>query len=47
VDPVAMTSCVVLTDRPFDDWAAEALRRWSELADEVLAECASADAGAE
>lgn len=45
VDPVAMTSCVVLTDRPFDDWAAEALRRWPELADEVLAECTDTAAG--
>lgn len=45
VDPVAVTSCVVLTDRPFDDWAAEALRRWPELADEVLAECNDTPAG--
>lgn len=40
VDPVAMTSCVVLTDRPFDDWAVEALRYWPELADAILAEVA-------
>lgn len=45
VDPVAMTSCVVLTDRPFDDWAVEALRCWPELSDAVLAEAALAVTG--
>lgn len=38
VDPEAMTASVVLTDRPFDDWAAEAVRSWSALADSILAE---------
>lgn len=38
VDPVADVGLVALTDRPFDEWAGEALRRWPELSDEVLAE---------
>ena len=42
VDPGATgaqpLACVALTDRPFDDWAAEALLRWPELSDAVLAE---------
>jgi hypothetical protein len=36
VDPVADIALVALTDRPFDDWAHEALSRWPELSDEVL-----------
>lgn len=39
VDPVADVALVALTDRPFDEWAAEARRRWPELSDAVLAEC--------
>lgn len=31
-------ACVALTDRPFDEWAAEALVRWPELSDAVIAE---------
>jgi len=38
VDPGAQVSCIALTDRPFDDWSAEALRRWPQLSDAVLAE---------
>jgi CubicO group peptidase (beta-lactamase class C family) len=30
--------CVTLTDRPFDEWAAEALRLWPQLSDAVIAE---------
>lgn len=41
VDPVADCGLVALTDRPFDEWAAEALRSWSELSDAVLAELGS------
>lgn len=41
VDPGAQVACVALTDRPFDDWAADALRCWPELADAVLTEVAS------
>lgn len=37
VDPVADVALVALTDRAFDDWAREALVRWPELSDEVLA----------
>lgn len=37
VDPVADLGLVALTDRPFDDWADEALARWPELSDAVLA----------
>jgi CubicO group peptidase (beta-lactamase class C family) len=35
VDPDAAVACVVLTDRPFGDWA---LRRWPSLSGAVLAE---------
>ena len=38
VDPDARCGLVALTDRPFDQWAAEALRRWAELSDAVLTE---------
>jgi len=31
-------ACVALTDRPFDEWPAAALRSWSELSDAVLDE---------
>jgi CubicO group peptidase (beta-lactamase class C family) len=31
-------ACIALTDRPFDDWRAEALVRWPELSDAVLAQ---------
>jgi CubicO group peptidase (beta-lactamase class C family) len=45
VDPVADVACIALTDRPFDDWAAEALRLWPQLADAVLAEIAAGTPG--
>jgi CubicO group peptidase (beta-lactamase class C family) len=32
------TACIALTDRPFDEWAAEALQLWPALSDAVLAE---------
>ena len=38
VDPVAGVSVVVLTDRPFDEWSADALRLWPEFSDAALAE---------
>lgn len=41
VDEGAGVSCVALTDRPFDEWAAEALRLWPQLSDAVLAEASS------
>ena len=42
VDPVADVGLVALTDRAFDDWSAEALIRWPELADAVIAEAGAA-----
>lgn len=42
VDPLVATGLVALTDRPFDDWRDEALRRWPELSDAVLAESRAA-----
>ncbi|MFZ9629069.1 MAG: serine hydrolase domain-containing protein [Ilumatobacteraceae bacterium] len=36
VDPEAATACVALTDRPFDEWASEALVLWPALADALL-----------
>jgi CubicO group peptidase (beta-lactamase class C family) len=41
VDPDAAVACVVLTDRPFGDWAPPL---WSSLSAEVLAESADARA---
>jgi CubicO group peptidase (beta-lactamase class C family) len=41
VDPVAACGLVTLTDRPFDDWSIEAMKRWPELSDAVVAEVAS------
>ena len=38
VDPVAGCALVALTDRTFDEWSTEALQRWPELSDAVLAE---------
>lgn len=38
-DPTADDlSVVALTDRPFDEWSAEALHRWPQLSDAVLDE---------
>ena len=37
-DPDAGVSLIALTDRPFDEWDAEALLRWPQLADAVLEE---------
>ncbi len=41
VEPGAHIACLALTDRPFNDWAPEALRLWPELSDAVLAEVAA------
>jgi len=35
---------VALTDRPFDEWATEALAKWPELSDAVIAEVRGAGA---
>lgn len=41
VDPAHDVAMVALTDRPFDEWAADALRLWPQLSDAVLAEAAT------
>jgi CubicO group peptidase (beta-lactamase class C family) len=41
VDPRAAVAAVALTDRRFDDWAADAVRLWSEFSDAALAEAAA------
>lgn len=49
-DPAALVegiplTLIALTDRRFDDWAADALRAWADLSDAVIAEfaCGSTD----
>ena len=37
-DPSAAVSLIALTDRPFDEWADDALRLWPDLSDAVLDE---------
>lgn len=32
-------ACVALTDRPFDEWAAQALVLWPQLSDAAVAQC--------
>jgi CubicO group peptidase (beta-lactamase class C family) len=41
-DPVHDLAVAAVADRPFDEWAAEALRRWPELSDAVIEEFAGA-----
>jgi CubicO group peptidase (beta-lactamase class C family) len=43
VDPIAQRALVALTDRDFDEWAADAGRLWSDLSDIVLADNVLAD----
>jgi CubicO group peptidase (beta-lactamase class C family) len=38
VDPAVGCGLVALTDRPFDQWSIEAMKRWPELSDAVVAE---------
>lgn len=38
MDPGAQIACVALTDRMFDEWSADALRLWPQLADAILDE---------
>jgi CubicO group peptidase (beta-lactamase class C family) len=45
VDPDADVALAALTDRRFDDWPDEALQRWAELSDAVLAESAGGIGG--
>ncbi len=39
--PGRALTTVALTDRPFDEWSAEALHRWPELSDAVITEQAT------
>jgi CubicO group peptidase (beta-lactamase class C family) len=41
VDPAVGVACLSLTDRPFDEWADEALHVWPRFSDAVLAEALS------
>jgi CubicO group peptidase (beta-lactamase class C family) len=36
VDPAVGAALIALTDRPFDEWAAEALAAWPALSDDVV-----------
>jgi CubicO group peptidase (beta-lactamase class C family) len=45
VDPAVGCGLVALTDRPFDEWSADALRCWPELSDAVLAEVGAGSPG--
>jgi hypothetical protein len=36
-DPNAGLGVVALTDRPFDQWTADAMRLWPEFSDAALA----------
>jgi CubicO group peptidase (beta-lactamase class C family) len=38
VDPAVGVASIAVTDRPFDDWASDALRLWPAFSDAVLAE---------
>lgn len=38
VDPLADIGVVALTDRPFDEWRDDALRRWPDFSDAALSE---------
>lgn len=41
VDPGVNVVCIALTDRPFDEWASDALQLWPQLSDAVLLESAA------
>jgi CubicO group peptidase (beta-lactamase class C family) len=38
VDPGVHVACLALTDRPFDEWSADALRLWPAFSDAVIDE---------
>jgi CubicO group peptidase (beta-lactamase class C family) len=42
IDPAIAVGLVALTDRPFDNWSIEALRRWPALSDAVVDESVAA-----
>ena len=41
VDPAHDLALIALTDRPFEEWAGEALRLWPEMSDAVIEEFTS------
>ncbi len=41
VDPAVGVACLALTDRPFDEWADEALQLWPAFSDAVLTEASA------
>ena len=41
VDTAMGVACLALTDRPFDEWAEEALQLWPAFSDAVLAEASA------
>jgi CubicO group peptidase (beta-lactamase class C family) len=41
VDPAVGVACLALTDRPYDEWADEALKMWPSFSDAVLAEASA------
>jgi CubicO group peptidase (beta-lactamase class C family) len=41
VDPALGVACLALTNRPFDEWADEALHLWPSFSDAVLAEASA------
>ena len=41
VDPAVGVACLALTDRPFDEWAEQALLLWPTFSDAVLAEASA------
>lgn len=41
VDPAMGVACLALTDRPFDEWAEDALQLWPAFSDAVLAEASA------
>ncbi len=45
VDPIIDCAVVALTDRPFEEWAPEALRSWATLADAAFTEATERTGG--
>ncbi len=41
VDPAVGVACLALTDRPYDEWAEEALTMWPAFSDAILAEASA------
>jgi hypothetical protein len=45
VDPGAHIALIALTDRPFDEWASDALTLWREFADAAITKAGHAPTG--